>query len=280
MLLNYIYNQPGVIAIVLIVLLLIIYFLRRYLPRKDKKITIEMGNAQRRGKRKRQEDSFTTIENQKGVLAVVADGMGGLSFGKQASGLATRVFANEFSKPTNIISANDFLIDTLHEGNKELISLGRERRTGTTLLAVLIRDNLLFWISVGDSQLYLYRDNNLAQVNPRHIYANKLEEDYNAGKITKNELDNHPKRERLTTYLGYSNFSKYDYSQVPLRLQSGDKLLLCTDGIYKALYDVEIAEILEKDLHPMETAEIMLERVLEKNLRQQDNSTAIVLKIK
>jgi serine/threonine protein phosphatase PrpC len=242
-----------------------------------KKAEILIGNAQDIGSRRNQEDSFSTIKNENGILAVLADGMGGLSSGKKASNLVTETFLQEFSQMYNIKSINKFLINTTYISNSKVLEVAQGKNLGTTLVAAVIKDNILYWISVGDSHIYLYRDNELHLLNEDHIYANRLKKAYKAGEISRQEAFNHVKRDRLTSYLGYEDFHEIDYSVAPIELQKKDKIILCSDGIYKNLTRIDLEVALAKKVHPMKTAELVLENVLAKEIINQDNATIIAL---
>ncbi|TDX58981.1 PP2C family protein-serine/threonine phosphatase [Orenia marismortui] len=254
-------------------LVIVRFFVRDYV----KKPEISIGNAQDIGSRNKQEDSFTTIRNENGILGVLADGMGGLSSGKEASNLVTETFLEEFSMTYHLESINKFLINTTYISNNKVLEIAQGRNLGTTLVGTVIRGDLLYWISVGDSHIYLYRDNELYLLNEDHIYANKLKAAYKAGEISREEAFNHAKGDRLTSYLGYEDFHEIDYSVSPIELQKKDKIILCSDGIYKNLSEIELEESLAKKLHPMQTAELILEDVLEQEIINQDNATIIVL---
>ena len=88
---------------------------------------------------------------------------------------------------------------------------------------------------------------------------------------------NHPRRDMLTSYLGDSDFHIIDYSKNPLEFMPGEKILLCSDGVTDVLNKRELESILEKDVHPMESSQQILDAVKEKQLVKQDNATVIIL---
>ncbi|MGM0501364.1 MAG: PP2C family protein-serine/threonine phosphatase [Bacillota bacterium] len=263
-----------VVAAVLIALKLIVAKkdrLKKYLPR------ITIANAQSKGKRKRQEDSFATIVDENKVLAVIADGMGGLHSGKEASELVTKNFMEQFCRKYNIDSVNQFLINTLHDSNQELLARSRPEKIGTTLVAAVLDENLLYWVAVGDSHLYLYRDKKLLQLNTDHVFANKLKTSYRAGEISRYQMLNHPQKDRLTSYLGINNLSELDYSVNPVEIKKKDKIVLCTDGIYNSLSRTELIKILGQEKNLQEIAEEIIDKVTAKEQPNQDNATIVVL---
>ena len=93
--------------------------------------------------------------------------------------------------------------------------------------------------------------------------------------ITREEAASHPERNFLTSYLGIAGPPEVDRSEEPLSLEPGDMVMLCSDGLYNTLTVEEITEVLRKD--SVHTAEMLVDCVLSKNKRNQDNVTVIIL---
>jgi serine/threonine protein phosphatase PrpC len=236
-----------------------------------------IGNEQILGARDKQEDSFSTIRRDDKILAVLADGMGGLFSGKTASKVATKTFMEKFTKQYRFDSFNKFLLNTAHEINEKILNQVEDRRIGTTLVAAFLEKNKCYWISIGDSSLFFYKDGQLELINNKHLYKNHLKAKLRAGEITREEMLTHPRRETLTSYLGDPEFHKIEYSKTPLEFNPGEKLLLCSDGVTDALDDGEIENILAKNLHPMESSQLIIKAVKAKQFPEQDNATVVVL---
>lgn len=244
-------------------------------------------NYQHIGARENQEDAFAFSDlsdaervRKNGILALVADGMGGLSRGEEASGLAVRVFLREYEARKDKETIGECMNRALRIANTAVYDLaftGEEEDDdlGTTMVAVVIYRDELHWIAVGDSRIYLYREENLQQLNLDHIYANHLLNDVVNGKISLKEAERHPERNYLTSYLGLPELNEVDQNDDPLPLKPGDRILLCSDGLYDTLSESRIAAILEGGEAPV--AEEMVRQVLAKDSRHQDNVTVIVL---
>ena len=245
------------------------------------------GNAQHAGSREEQQDAFgfsdlsdrELVENA-GVAAVVADGMGGLADGDLASKVAVRVFLNSYASKDPAETIPDALLRAIQQANHAVTNLSRETRAGnslgTTLAAMVMHEDWLYWISAGDSRVYLYRDGRVTRLTSDHNYAADLEEDVIKGTITREEALHHPDRAALTSYLGCETLPKVDRSIRPFPLQPGDCALICSDGLYRSLSDEEIAATLGKDPH--KTCEALVESALAKKLAKQDNVTVVALK--
>lgn len=246
---------------------------------------VHPGNCQHIGARASQQDAFGFSDKDDqafvahgGVLAVVADGMGGMASGGEASSLAVNAFLRAYMSKQSDEAIPAALSRALDAANQEVnaLSLGLdEENAGTTLVAAVIHGDALFWVSVGDSRLYLWRDNQLTQLNQDHIYANDLDRDAASGAISREDAENHPERRSLTSYLGISPLELIDRNPMPFRLVAGDRLLLCSDGFYAALEEAEIVRFSGRDAQ--QTAEDMVGLALAKERAGQDNLTIAIL---
>jgi serine/threonine protein phosphatase PrpC len=277
MILKTILKTPQPLLVVMC-LLLILKLILNY-KEQEKKVAskIAIGNAQNIGNRKRQEDSFATLVDEDQVLAVIADGMGGLNSGKKASELVTNNFMEQFCRTYDINSINQFLVNSLHNSNNKLLQRATTEKIGTTLIATVIEDNLLYWVAVGDSHLYLYRNKQLQQLNTDHIFANKLQQSYKDGEISRYKMLNHPQKDRLTSYLGLENLSLLDYSSDPVELKKNDRIVLCTDGVYDNLSGVEFSQIMSQNKELQKIANYIINKVLIKDKPNHDNATVVLL---
>lgn len=243
------------------------------------------GNCQHIGARSSQQDAFGFSDKDDhafvahgGVLAVVADGMGGMAMGSEASHLAVRAFLQAYMAKSADEAVPTALHRALDEANQAVICLAYqfdEENVGTTLVAAVIYDEALHWVSVGDSRLYLWRDRQLTQLTEDHIYANDLARDAANGNISREDAENHPERRSLTSYLGLTPLDLIDRNPQPFPLFGGDRLLLCSDGLYVALLGSEIASLFNRDAQ--QSAEDLVALVLAKNRPDQDNLTVAIL---
>lgn len=240
------------------------------------------------GKRKNQEDSLGVSDlkdarlcEEKGVLAVVADGMGGLHGGEDVSSIAVLSMLQGFSDRQTSLSPSDelnrLLNSTVQQANEYLQKSVGLKKGGSTLMAVLYKDHAISWISVGDSRTALFRRGRLTDLNKRHVYAAELEVMVRQNKISAQQAATHPDREKLTSYIGMGNLKYVDRSARPMPMNPGDKVILMSDGVFNTLSDTEIEQILGM---PIENIGDTLEKaVLAKNNPYQDNFTAVILEI-
>jgi len=248
--------------------------------------TLQIGNVQHVGGRSEQQDAFgfsdpsrpETIE-QKGLLAIVADGMGGMEKGSAASNAAIQAMIGTHDDWGGEEAVPEWMRRAVGRANRAVLEVaegaGLEGEVGTTLSAVLIDDNAIHWVSVGDSRVYLFRDDELAQLTDDHVYARELQEQVREGEISAEEAAQHPERGALTSYLGMSTLKHINQNERPLRLQDGDQLMICSDGLYNGLEEEQIQAALE--LSSQDACEALVQQVLGDAGEHQDNLTVMVL---
>ena len=233
------------------------------------------------GTREIQQDCANAIVNGTEAFAVVCDGMGGHNGGEIASHLAVE----ELSKRYRQGGCNDpprFFINNIEAVNQAVYQLrtpdGKLLKGGTTLVSVIVRDYELYWISVGDSRLYIYRGRELLQLSEDHNYFLVLEEKLKKGEITEEEfLSSSEKGNALISCIGMKKLGRVNLNLSPYKLMPSDMVILTTDGLYKALGDEGIEEsvLVTAEL----TAEEFCQRIEELKGFDIDNTTFVLIKI-
>ena len=202
------------------------------------------------------EDSFYIGEsatNQR-MLFVIADGMGGHNAGEVASSIAVEIMKKTAEEARPDMCACDILRKGAADANNVIYSTAatekRFSNMGTTITAAMFENNELYIVNVGDSRAYLYSGGALKQATQDHSYVQEL---MNEGLLTKQEADTHPQRNYITRSLGVEDEVEADIYCLPWK--SGDRLLLCTDGLTQHLSDDEIRHILSSFSTPEFTAD-------------------------
>lgn len=235
------------------------------------------------GKRPEQQDSLAisdltdeTLCQERGILLTLADGMGGMNNGAQVSTMLVSAMQKAFlSRPVDA-APERWLLELLGEANREVnrYVLGKDP-SGSTLTAALIHENKLYFLSVGDSRIYLVRGGGVIPLNREHSYGHKLDLMLIKDILPAPALAEHPQRRALTSYVGMGDLESVDRSTTPITLMKGDAVMLLSDGVFGTLSEEELAACL---CSTGETTVIRMERkVLEKNLPNQDNFSAVVL---
>lgn len=240
---------------------------------------IQVGKLHQIGARESQQDclavSPTAISASKGLLAVVADGMGGLSDGDKMSQTAAAAMMNGFMAAREILP--DTLLALAAEANLAVNRvLGpNQGQSGTTLVSGIVKDGLFYYVSVGDSRIGLFRNGMLTQLNREHVYRNDLRIQALNGSGTLWDAETHPKKAGLTSFLGMGNLKYVDIPAEPIRLCRGDKIILMSDGVFNALLLNEMEGALT--LPAQQAADAMGQMIQAKAYRNQDNYTAVIL---
>lgn len=249
---------------------------------------ITPGNAQHLGQRTSQQDAFgfsdtddPELTRKAGVLAVVADGMGGLALGAEASRLAVKAIIKTYAMLVREQSIPEALDTALLAADSAVAALARAQgepgNVGTTVVAVVVHEGALFWRAAGDSRLYLWRKPYFSQVTTDHDYGRLLDQEAGMGLISHEQAQRHPDRRALTSYVGQDPVDAVDANRRPLALLAGDQLLLCSDGLYNSLDNGVMGRILEQSQDPHVAAENLVEQAIAQQLPHQDNITALVM---
>ncbi|UWQ81728.1 protein phosphatase 2C domain-containing protein (plasmid) [Leisingera sp. S132] len=244
------------------------------------------------GRRERQEDAVAAdfMAGAGAGFAVLADGMGGHAAGDVAARIVvTEVFAElklRTGEPELLEPAIGAVLHNAADGANACLGeyashqpQVQEQGMGATLLApVLFRDRL-YWISVGDSPLYLFRDGALIRLNADHSMAAELEKLVARGRMDPAEAAAHPDRHCVTSVLTGGGIPQIDCRSAPVRLQHGDIVLAASDGLL-FLAEEEIAEVLAAECHsPSARIGAALMRRLEAlDAPEQDNAAFCVIK--
>jgi PPM family protein phosphatase len=247
---------------------------------------IRPGNAQHQGEREAQQDSFAFSDledrafvSHAGFLGMVADGMGGMAHGGAASATAVRALLTAYAAKSPDESIPYALLRAVRDANAAVVQLARSAgqpdEVGTTAAVVVVHGASLYWASVGDSRVYLWRAGRLTQATADHIYAADLDLRVAAGELSEQDASLDPDREALTSHLGGERLKKVDRSVRPFPLFEGDRVLVCSDGLYRALSIEEMASKLAGN--PQRACEALVERAIAKRLARQDNMTVIVI---
>ena len=237
------------------------------------------------GARSRQEDDWgiyvnpPSVEESAVLLAVIADGMGGMPAGDLASDIAVRTFLESYPAITTR-PARQRLGHALAHANREIgiaVETAPERDgMGCTLVAALFFADRCEWLSVGDSFLFHCREDRLERINPLHVYAAELDAQVRSGEISAECARRHPDRAALTSAVQGTVLEAVDQDALPLA--AGDIVLLATDGI-ATLTEQDIVAICKEHANDAKRiAEALVTRIDVAGRERQDNATVIVVR--
>jgi PPM family protein phosphatase len=245
---------------------------------------IELANLTDIGcERTENEDSFCYAEPEsdeellkRGRLVVIADGMGGQEGGQIASGIAVdtvrEIFLNgPAGDPAAALEA------AYLSAHLAIQNYAREHPDvagmGTTCTSAVLHDGHLTYGHVGDSRLYLLRGGTIGRLTRDQSYVQHMVE---IGVISPEEAATHPSRNILTSALGAAANVEADFAEAPIRLESADVLLFCTDGLHGQVSDDEMLAAASEN-SPREACVKLVE--LAKSRGGPDNITIQIVRI-
>ncbi|MCR5041154.1 MAG: protein phosphatase 2C domain-containing protein [Clostridia bacterium] len=225
------------------------------------------------------DDGYEYTKNGR-CIVVLCDGMGGMQGGEVYSRFSAEGMRRAYHDQPVADNHLEFLKRTIlaidMAASKLETSDGRPMRGGTTMLACIIDSGYLYWASVGDSRIYLIRDGVGYQLTEDQNYSLLLRKRVELGEITPEQAENDPQKDALISYLGMGGIKYMGLSRTPEKLLPGDRVLLCSDGLYRAMSINEICEVLEtSDL--AHAAEGLTSTAVNKGFPRQDNTSAVVV---
>jgi len=200
-------------------------------------------------KRNNNQDSYAVFSKDSYFCAIVCDGMGGAKGGNIASTLAVKTFSSVIKKAFSERNADDYNESAIRLLLKNAVTASNDavynksltapelEGMGTTMVAVLICLCGTFAINVGDSRIYRQTENGIKQVSKDHSFVQYLIE---KGEIRPEEASTHPNKNIILRALGVNEHVEADY----YRIDSYDRILLCTDGLTNHVNDNRIGEII------------------------------------
>lgn len=221
------------------------------------------------GKRKNNEDAVSVLENTNGLLAIVADGLGGMENGEIASKQAVKVMNDTLG--TGRVSAEAMEAGII-KANKEIYLLQRYYPGAhSTIAAVWLEENFAFAMHVGDTRIYQFRDDNVIYQSVDHSMAQMA---VMAGEIKPEEIRYHKERNRLFRALGDSEAPKV--AEKLLEIREGDRLLICSDGFWEKILETEMIATAKQTKNAEDWLRLMRARA---EPAANDNNTAVAIVI-
>lgn len=253
---------------------------------------VRVGFAQNIGSREVQQDTIRTDDDyayaySQKMIAVLCDGMGGLSGGEIASKLCADTLYNAFysvnfdsNDDNDISSFYEYLIREMDKDvNKLKDSNGMPLNAGTTLISTIIINDKLYLASVGDSRIYFLRNNVIQCLTLDHNYKMILDRKVKNGLITEKQAQTDPQKDALVSFLGIGGIKYIDINQKPIELIDKDYIVLCSDGLYRTIKEQEILKTVTGFGDDMQAAaEALVNAVIKKKKRHQDNISVIAIK--
>lgn len=189
-------------------------------------------------------------------LAIVADGIGGAQAGQEASRIAVQTIFSELNAGLIVplwdgVALNDVQIrailqQSINNANSHLIEWANANawQSGTTVTLVLVLDARAYIVNIGDSRTYFARSGELTQITRDHSFIARLIAN---GAVAAQDIYTHPQRNLILKSLGDPTGYEMDIfpeTEQGMKLEAGDRFLLCSDGLWEMVRDPEIADVL------------------------------------
>ena len=245
---------------------------------------VTIGSASHMGKRKEKNDDYLSYYApedgsmpKKGILLALADGMGGRAGGDLAARIAVDVMMEEYYKDTSS-DIPESLNNAFLKANREVISRGDNDRSiqgmATTLIAVVIKKDKMYYAHVGDSRGYIIHEDTIAQFTEDHSIVAGL---VKAGYITEEQASSYPGGNIITRAVGLAPDLKVDAPKKNMRIKKGQYVMLCCDGLHKDVPNEDILEAFHEFREPSAISEKLIEKALENG--GDDNITVLIARI-
>ena len=212
------------------------------------------------------------VEGPDQLIFAVADGMGGYEGGEVASSMAVEITLRAWQESPRDWGPAKRLSRAVQHANIEIhnraLAVPELRMMGTTLTAVAVDHGSLAAAHVGDCRLYLIRHHRILQLTKDHTVTGEW---VRMGLLSEDAARFHPERSMLTRNLGHELIVAVDRISMPL--VRGDRLVLCSDGLYNVLHDPEI-ELIARDQHCSDAARLLIDSANQRETA--DNLTVAV----
>lgn len=231
------------------------------------------------GNRKFNQDRVAYAYHDDMLLLVLADGMGGHLHGEVAASLAIDTFITLFAVQTYASLGNPqvFLNNTMRVAHRRVLEFQYDKMNGdspgTTCIAALVKDGILYFGHAGDSRLYLLRGEDVLIRTKDHSLVSHWVE---WGIISAQEAQHHPQRNQITNCLGGVEDVFYMEMGAPIALLPDDVVLLASDGLWSPFSDAELVETLHLP-HGDKVLETLINTALIREKGHADNTTGLLM---
>jgi len=218
--------------------------------------------------RKINEDSY--LDSQEQSLWVVADGMGGHTRGDRASQCIIEALQGFIALPKPLDSVDD-LLNRLSVANEACREAAQGQVMGSTVAALYLHDDNAYILWAGDSRIYRRRGDGFSQLTDDHSLVQEL---HRLGELSAEEAENHPSSNVITRAIGVADDIEIQVRQI--KLEPGDRFLLCSDGLFKDVKPEEVNRNLS-----LPSPRQALDELVKLALRRggTDNVTGIVVQV-
>ncbi|MEY2632642.1 MAG: hypothetical protein RIR00_1296 [Pseudomonadota bacterium] len=233
----------------------------------------------RQGGRSNNEDRLAYSYSRDALLLVIADGMGGHYYGEIAAQIAVQTLVDTFQREAkqSLPDPFRFLQRAIIASHQAILEYSAKHQLPdsprTTIVACVIQDSIAYWAHAGDSRLYLARNGRVIAQTRDHSNVRRLIDDCT---ISEAQAATHPDRNKIYSCLGSPQSPEIEFSR-KTPLESGDMLILCTDGVWSVISGDTMALAL-KGANLMQSVPMMIKQAEQKGGPNGDNLSIITLR--
>lgn len=250
----------------------------------EKTLTVDIEVRSNIGGRNDQQDYayISSLDNY--LICTLCDGMGGMEYGSQASKIAAETINSHLScsRVGELETSFEFpvILERAFRNADRRVRMS-SNNSGTTAVTVVLQNGEIYWASIGDTRLYIFRKGELVQATRDHNYLLQLNRMRSDGYIPEKEFqEKMPMGHALISYLGMGNAELFDLTELPLRVQPEDVLLLATDGLYGVVPNEYMKSVFDTKMPLKEKADRLMGYVLKQSKEYVlDNTTFILIEI-
>lgn len=238
----------------------------------------ETGACKTIGSREIQMDYFAIEENENGLLAVLADGMGKEAGGRIAAKTVIRVFQEIFGEYNMFDHPSYFFRKAFQTANREILKQMDEGRGMSAAGAVMIQGGFLFYAIVGNVKVAVFRNQELIPLGTGHTVNVLAENKYYQGVLTREDALAMLHEKRIYNYLGRDGFHEIEFYDEPIRLKKDDIVAVFSNGMCESISWKQMEECLSQKKSCKKTALDLIENVNQKK-GDKDNASVILIRI-
>ena len=262
-----------VLSMLLILKQILFYFL--------KKEKLRIFTYSKTGDEEIQEDYFDIAKNKDATLVSMSDGLGKNEAGRISSIASVKTIEKMFLDEYSNEKINYFFYKSFNKVNHEIIKRVEKNKGGTSNLSIIIDKENLYYASLGNVMLALFRKNELIKLNESHCINEVAKREYYKGKIERIEALQVLNNKKILYYLGQENFDNSKIEMENIKLEKNDLILIMSKGIYENIRWVNLENILSENKKNLDIAlnEIILETEENKHGRINKNGSIVIMKV-
>ena len=269
---------PYVIICLLSVLLAAGAAYRLFLALQKGEKRYETGACKTIGSREIQMDYFAVEENENGLLAVLADGMGKEAGGRIAAKTVVRVFQEVFREYNILDHPSYFFRKAFQTANHEILKQLEEGRGMASASAVMIQGEFLYYALVGNVKVAVFRNQELIPLGTGHTVDVLAEDKYYQGVLTREDALAMLHEKRIYNFLGRDGFREINFYDRPARLKQEDIVAVFSNGMHESIAWKYMEERLSQKKNCRQIALDLVEAVNQKE-GDKENASVILIRI-